>query len=242
MKSLILLLLSLPLCGCNSTNEAESIPVREFTVDGYTFKMMPVPSPNGNFWISRTEVPWDMYDFFVQYINSQENQYAGVDAVTGPTPAYATVDRGFGRNGYPAISMSAKAAESFCSWISSKTGTTFTIPTIEQWNEANVQGGGAWHLWNADKTTHPIATTKPNELGIYDMRGNVGEWISTPDGQKVIGGSFRTPAEELGPKTILTRDKSWNKTDPQLPRSPWWLADADYVGVRLVIHEGDSNE
>ncbi|MFT4592536.1 MAG: sulfatase activating formylglycine-generating enzyme [Phycisphaerales bacterium] len=241
MKKVLLLLIAIVFVGCSSADEQPAAQARELTVDGYTFKMMPVLSGNGNFLISRTEVPWDVYDSFVQFINSTENQYA-VDAVTGPTPAYATVDRGFGRSGYPAISMSAKAADSFCSWLSSKTETTFTIPTIEQWNFANVGGGGAWHKWNADKTTHPIATTEPNTLGVYDMRGNVGEWVSTQEGPRVIGGSFRTPAEELGPKSLLTRDKSWNTTDPQLPRSPWWLADADYVGLRVVINEGYSNE
>ena len=227
--------------GCSGANDPIVIE-HQFTVDGIAFKMMPVSSPNGNFWISRTEVTWDLYDLFVHFINSPDNQYAGVDAVTGPTPAYATVDRGFGRSGYPAISMSFQAAESFCSWISLRTDTMFTIPTMEQWKEANSGGGGAWHKWNADKTTHPIATTRPNSLGIYDMRGNVGEWVITKDGPRVIGGSFRTPAEELGVKSLLVRDKSWNKTDPQLPRSPWWLADADYVGLRLCIKEGETNE
>ena len=106
----------------------------------------------------------------------------------------------------------------------------------------NTSDGGAWHKWNADKSTHPIATTKPNSLGIYDMRGNVGEWVTTKDGPRVIGGSFRTPAEEIGPSSLLTPIKDWNITDPQLPRSPWWFADADFVGLRIVINEGDFNE
>ena len=204
--------------------------------------MIPVQTPEGNFYISSTEVTWDLYDHFVQFVNSPENQYAGIDAITGPPPAYATVDRGFGRNGYPAISMSAEAAESFCEWLSSKTGKLFSLPTIEQWKRANIGDGGAWHKWNANATTQPVGTSTPNSLGIYDMRGNVGEWVSTQSGYRVIGGSFRTPAEELGALSLLERDKTWNQTDPQLPRSPWWLADADYVGLRLVFNEGKPNE
>jgi hypothetical protein len=138
--------------------------------------------------------------------------------------------------------MSAQAAESFCNWLSTRTNQTITIPTIEQWNSANTMGDGAWHKWNADKTTHPIATTKPNTLGIYDMRGNVGEWVTTKDGHRVIGGSFRTPAEEIGSSSLLTPIKDWNITDPQLPRSPWWFADADFVGLRIVINKENYNE
>ena len=227
--------------GCSNPSEpkpyVQAIPGVDFTIE-----MVPVPSTNGNFWISRTEIPWDLYDIFLQFINSPDNLSKGVDAVTGPTPAYASVDRGFGRTGYPAISMSAQAAESFTVWLSSKTNRTYAIPTIEQWELANVGGGGAWHLWNSGKTTHPVATTKPNTLGIYDMRGNVGEWVITDEGPRVVGGSFRTPPEELGAKSLLTPIRGWNITDPQLPRSPWWFADADFVGLRIMCIKGDSNE
>ena len=229
------------LASCSSP--AEQKPITQAVADTeFSFVMVPVQSPNGNFWISRTEVVWDLYDIFLQFINSPDNLHAGVDAVTGPTPAYASVDRGFGRTGYPAISMSYQAAEAFCSWLSARTDRTYMIPTIEQWELANVADGGAWHQWNSAKTTHPVATTEPNSLGMYDMRGNVGEWVNTNNGPRVVGGSFRTPEEELGSASILEAEKSWNLTDPQLPRSPWWFADADYVGLRLVTTDGEHDE
>jgi len=229
------------LVGCASPYEPNSFTQ---TVEGsdFSFEMTPVTNQNGTFWISRTEVPWDLYDIFLQFINSPNNLHAGVDAITGPTPAYASVDRGFGRTNYPAISMSSQAADSFCSWLSSRTGKTYSIPTIEQWNNANTLGDTSWNESNSGGTTHPIATTNPNSLGIYDMRGNVGEWVHTEDGPRVIGGSFRTPPKELGRKSLLEAVRGWNITDPQLPRSPWWFADADYVGLRLVTLNGDSNE
>jgi len=227
--------------GC--TAPVEQKPINQ-EIDGtdITIKMMPVHSPDGTFWISQTEVTWDLYDIFLQFINSTDNLHAGVDAITGPTPAYASVDRGFGRSGYPAISMSAQAAEAFCLWLSTRTQRTYTIPTIAQWEKANVSDGGAWHQWNSQKTTHPVATKEPNSLGIYDMRGNVGEWVITENGPRVVGGSFRTPAEGLGSASMLEAEKSWNVTDPQLPRSPWWFADADYVGLRLVTTNGAQHE
>jgi formylglycine-generating enzyme required for sulfatase activity len=230
------------LASCSSGEDQPMPYTQAISGTDFTVEMMPIQSANGNFWISRTEITWDLYDIFLQFINSPDNLSAGVDAVTGPTPAYASVDRGFGRTGYPAISMSAQAAESFTVWLSSLTGNSYKIPTIQQWNEANADGAGSWHLWNSEKTTHPIATKEPNSLGIYDMEGNVGEWVITPEGLRVIGGSFRSPPEELGEKTLLTPVREWNQTDPQLPRSPWWLADADFVGLRIISVTGETDE
>lgn len=230
------------LASCSSGTDEPKPYTQAISGTSFTIEMVPIQSSSGFFWISRTEIPWDLYDIFLQCINSPDNLRAGVDAVTGPTPAYASVDRGFGRTGYPAISMSAQAADSFTTWLSSRTDNTYQIPTMKQWSEANTGGGGAWHLWNSEKTTHPIATKEPNSLGIYDMEGNVGEWVLTPEGPRVIGGSFRTPPEELGEKSILTPIREWNQTDPQLPRSPWWLADADFVGLRIISVHGDSHE
>jgi len=227
--------------GCGSNSEPSSF-TQTIEESDFTFEMIPVQSEQGLFWIGQTEVTWDIYDEFLEIVNDPSNLAAGVDAVSGPTPAYASVDRGYGRQGYPALSMSAKAAMAFCDWLSTVTGRTYSIPTLEQWKSANIGDGTAWHQWNAGNTTHPVATTEPNSLDIYDMRGNACEWVIGPDGPVVVGGSFRTPDEELGLNTILTPTSEWNRTDPQLPRSTWWLADADFVGLRVVTSEGASNE
>ena len=106
-------------CGSNSAPTSFTETVEDV---GYSFEMIPVQSEQGVFWISQTEVPWDIYDKFLEIVNNPTNLAAGVDAITGPTPAYASVDRGYGRNGYPALSMSAKAAEAYCAWLSSVAG------------------------------------------------------------------------------------------------------------------------
>ena len=234
IKSTALLIV---VAGCSSPTEYDGY-TQQIPGSTNSIELLPVTVDDSVFWMSKTEITWDLYDAFLQIVNSPENMYAEVDAITGPTPAYASVDRGFGRSGYPAISMSAQAADAFCIWLSKETGKRFTIPTLKQYEAADVGGGSAWHLFNSEKSTHKVATKNPNALGFYDLRGNVGEWVMTQDGERVVGGSFRNSDEELGTKTMLTPIPEWNKTDPQLPRSPWWLADADFVGLRVVTTDG----
>ncbi len=48
------------------------------------------------------------------------------------------------------------------------------------------------------------------------------------------GGSFESEAADTRPATRLSWDPSWNKRDPQIPKSRWWLTDAAFVGFRVV--------
>jgi hypothetical protein len=70
------------------------------------------------------------------------------------------------------------------------------------------------------------------------MAGNVGEWLTPVDGDKTAliarGGSYNDAAEEVGCGARATQDESWNETDPQDPKSKWWLSDGPFVGFRVV--------
>ena len=124
----------------------------------------------------------------------------------------------------PITKVNFQDAKNYCDWLSGLTGRTYDLPTEAQWEYA-ARGGiqsldfrfsgsdsvneVAWYNNNHTSNLHPVGTLKPNELGLFDMSGNVYEWcldwydkyqgaaINNPKGPeysavKVIrGGSFR---------------------------------------------------
>ncbi|MCC6907497.1 MAG: SUMF1/EgtB/PvdO family nonheme iron enzyme [Phycisphaerales bacterium] len=211
----------------------------------------------GPFYASATEITWEMYDIFVYHLDLPPGEEApdepqGADAVTRPSKPYIPPDRGFGHAGYPTISVTFKGASEFCVWLSAKTGRQYRLPTEAEWeymaradaaadapycfgDDAALMDEYAWFNANANRKTQPVGKKKPNAWGLHDVHGNVGEWCVGLDGKPIArGGSYLNSAEEL---TLARRDKQtplWNITDPQMPKSTWWLSDCTFVGFRII--------
>ena len=244
--------------GNDATAQAPAASAQAYkeTIAGtlLTFELVPVPGgsvvvggttiPVAPFLIGRTEVTWDLYDLYAQAPNPGKTD-GSVDAIARPSRPYGSPDYGWGRAGYPAISVARQAAETFCRWLSARTGKNYRLPTEAEWVRAAELAAGqlpaasreaiAWHAGNATGTTHPVATRKADRLGLFDLFGNAAEWVMPADGALVTrGGSFRDPLDETGPQGRARQDSSWNERDPQLPKSRWWLSDGPFVGFRVV--------
>jgi formylglycine-generating enzyme required for sulfatase activity len=221
---------------------------------------MPDPaSPDGkrqvkidSFWMSTTEIPWDVYDIWAFRLDLTEEQRAqGVEAVSRPSKPYGAPDHGFGHQGYAAIHLTHFSATMFCVWLTVKTGKRYRLPTEAEWEYACRAGmvndtpmtadalkAVAWFKDNSENKTHPVGKKKPNAWGLYDMLGNAAEWCIGMDGKPVAcGGSYQDPADKVMPSARKSQTPDWNATDPQFPKSKWWLSDAPFVTFRVVCDQ-----
>jgi formylglycine-generating enzyme required for sulfatase activity len=245
-----------------ATGTAAKLEPFEVLVPGTTTAQLAlVPIPGGEivrddgsrvalepFFAATTEITWDMYDAFVFAMERAETEKDPPDAFARPSKPYILMDRGFGHTGYPVISVSFRGASEFCRWLSSRTGKRFRLPTEAEWThaarggsetalDAAVLGETAWYQANSKTrgraTTKPVGKKAANGYGLFDVRGNAAEWTVGADGGGVLrGGSFKDSADELAARRPA--DPAWNQTDPQIPKSVWWLADGPFAGFRVV--------
>jgi len=225
-------------------------------------KIQMVPIPGGTikigtktvdvkpFYMARTETPWQAYDVFTASgpPSPSYGQEIPVDALALPSKSYILPDLGWGHNGYPVINVSFLSVQMFCKWLSMSTNKKYRLPTEAEWElaaRAGVMGPWkmdkatlektTWYIGNSDKMSHPVGKKQPNKYGLYDMLGNPGEWATDLDGKPVLcGGTFMDPAARISPSTRRYQTPKWQETDPQFPKSRWWLADGKFVGFRVV--------
>ena len=131
------------------------------------------------------------------YICKYEVTQAEWKAVMGENPTSDggkwTSKYGLGSN-YPAYYISGDDCDAFIRKLNELTGLKFRLPTEAQWEYA-ARGGKnsrgykysgttdnlgtvAWYYSNSGRKTHPVGKKQENELGLYDMSGNVEEWCS----------------------------------------------------------------
>ena len=150
---------------------------------------------------------------------------------------------------YPVENISHDEALEFVHRLSKMTNLNFSLPSEEEWEYA-ARGGQksqgykyagsndidevAWYRDNGDGTTHPVGEKKPNELGLYDMSGNVWEWTETP------AHSYASDVESGG-TIFIRRGGSWWQEAKNCRVSRRYASDhskkTSGLGLRVVVRE-----
>jgi formylglycine-generating enzyme required for sulfatase activity/mono/diheme cytochrome c family protein len=199
------------------------------------------------FWMGKFEVTWNEYELFMfpedekkkrVARNSENAIHALADAVSRPTQPYVEMSFGMGKDGYPAISMTQHAANTYCKWLSAKLGQFYRLPTEAEWEYAcragtttaysfgddpSALGEYAWYADNSDFKYQKVGTKKPNPWGLHDMHGNVIEWCldqyDPKAYQQFVGAVVENPwIKATKPYPHVARGGSWDD-DPQDLRS-----------------------
>ena len=181
-----------PPTGGGSVHDGQN---KVFTVNGVSFTMIAVKG--GTFTMGATseqtgaepnESPTHSVTLSDYYIGETEVTQELWNAVMGSNPSIFMGDMQ-----RPVEYVTWDDCQTFISRLNELTGETFRLPTEAQWEYAarggykskgytysgsNAIDDVAWCWYNSGEMTHPVKTKAPNELGIYDMSGNVWEWCS----------------------------------------------------------------
>ena len=199
---------------------------RTFTVNGISFEMIYVKG--GTFTMGCTneqggdcdgdEKPTHSVTLSDYYIGKFEVTQELWKAVMGKNPSNWKGDK------LPVESVSWNDVQKFITKLNQMTGVNFRLPTEAEWEYAarggnksrgykysgsNNIGDVAWYADNSGDKTHQVGTKTPNELGIYDMSGNVLEWCQDWYGSYSSGSQTNPTGASTGSHRVL-RGGSWS--------------------------------
>ena len=222
-------------CGCSSNNKNNStldteqtdsvtqeiIPALSETADVHTpsifdelaNSMVCVEVDTGSFYICKYEITQKLWK---EVMGNNPSDMQGDDL--------------------PVEQVSWNDCQTFISKLNKKTGKSYRLPTEAEWEYA-CKGGKyskgykysgsddidmvAWYDGNSENKSHPIGQKQPNELGLYDMSGNVWEWC-----------------QDMHEGTGMCRGGSWihnaKNCDPSLPNETPQAFYINSLGLRLA--------
>ena len=166
--------------------------------------------PGQSFAASRTEVTFAQWDACV---------------AAGGCNGYRPSDAGWGRGNRPVINVSWNDAQAYVQWLSQRTGQRYRLLTEAEWEYAARAGSTTNFSWGdddpvcdqsarnganfsacTDDRTRPVGSFQPNGFGLYDVPGNVWEWVEDAEGSSRVlrGGSWGN-----GPENLRSSVRDW---------------------------------
>ena len=240
-------------------------------------------------WVGKYEVTWaefreymNLYGTFKELETrklrpvNEENQ---IDAITAPTELYdPSYTFEFGEEPrLPAVTMTQYSARQFTKWVSGVTGHFYRLPGEAEWEYVCRAGtetaysfgddpddleDHAWYYDNSEDGPSDVGQKEPNAWGLYDMHGNVAEWVldqMLDDGfEKFAGKTVKADEALVWPTTLIPRvvkggsweddpeacrsasrlgskEDEWKLEDPNLPLSPWWYTGDPTRGIGFRV-------
>ena len=240
-----------------TTLEEETFETQTITVNGVSFTMIAVEG--GTFQMGATsEQGGDAYDneypvhsvtLSDYYIGETEVTQELWEAVMVSNPSY------FSGSQRPVERVSWNDCQEFITQLNQLTGKNFRLPTEAEWEYAarggdnsqgykysgsNTIGNVAWYCDNSNSQTHNVKTKSPDELGIYDMSGNVLEWCQDWYGN-YSSGSQTNPTGPSSGSYRVGRGAGWDGIaaycrvscrDGIIPGSRYY-----FLGLRLCLSQ-----
>ena len=203
--------------------------IEEFSVDDVTFNMIHVDgglfmmgAHEGDSEAYNNERPAHQVILSSYYIGETLVTQALWEAVMGKKNPSVYEDINL-----PVENVSWDDCQDFISKLNAKTNRTFRLPTEAEWEFA-ARGGNkskgykyagsnnlndvAWYSMNSKDKTHPVAQKLPNELGLYDMSGNVWEWCQDWYGMYSNNSQTNPMGTESGDNRVR-RGGSWHNNE-----------------------------
>ena len=173
-------------------------------------------------------------------------------------------DEGWGRGSRPVINVSQEDAKAYAVWLSAQTGKRYRLPSESEWEYAARAGTRTRYSWgdeincrqarygrgfgsecsdsSLDRTV-PVGSFAANGFGLFDMHGNVDEWVEDCwhdgyEGAPSDGSAWTTGCDGRQPGSAIFRGGAWKD-------APWHVRAAgrggwepsyrfNYIGFRLV--------
>ena len=167
-------------------------------------------------------------------------------AADGGCDGYRPSDRGWGRGNRPVINVSWRDAQAYINWLSEKTGKDYRLLSEAEWEYAARAGTRTRYSFGNEMTprnanysgstgkTQPVGSYKTNGFGLYDVHGNVWEWV-----QDCWNGNYREAptdgnAWERGDcSRRVMRGGSWGSNSRDLRSASRYTFQTGYRGSNL---------